>query len=192
MENYLKESHIEKNELISLLNQYGIPIHDWGKGEAKTVDHLVNEINNGETMLVQDVESGKLIREFSFLALLVLYKDRNDTYKLVEEKQVFADGRERVRSLEVSIGEKIKRSENNIEDVVARALSEELGIQEGFVTEKGEVVVEDADSKSYPGLTSHRNKHNAVVEIDSTQYNPGGYKEVQADKTTYFTWKKIA
>jgi hypothetical protein len=191
MENYREEASLVRFELINLLNNYGIPIDSWGKDGAKTVDHLVDEINNKETVLVQNPETGTLTREFSFLAIVVLYIDGNNTYQLIEDRQVFTDGRERRRSSDISVGEKIKYNESNIEQAIARALSEELGIQGGFVAKEGEIVVEEADSKSYPGLKSHRVRYNSVVKISSEQYKPEGYVETQPDKTTYFIWKKI-
>jgi hypothetical protein len=174
-----------------LLTKYHIPTDIWSTGDAKIIDHLVNEINDGETILIEDKESEKLIRQFSFLAVTVLYKDNEATYKLIEEKQVFTDGRTRVRSSDISVGEKIKHNENNIEDSIKRALQEELEIHEGFTVNKSDNVKEDVDSKSYPGLTSQRNRFNVVAHIDSTQYKPEGYQEVQSDKTTYFVWEKF-
>jgi hypothetical protein len=184
-------SKIEKAELLHMLQQHHIPIDSWGTGEAKTVDHLVNEINDGETVLVEDKESGRLIRKFAFLSIVVLCHTDRETYKLIEEKQVFSDGRTRVRVPDWSVGEKIKPGEENIEAITKRALYEELGIQDNFGIHEGEHVEEEVDSKSYPGLVSRRNRFNVMVEIDPAQYRPEGYTEVQSDKTTYFTWRRV-
>jgi hypothetical protein len=192
MTNYQKEQQMIRNELVDLLTQQEIPLESWGMNGAKTVDHLLDELNEGETLLVEDGKTGRLIREFSFLAIVVLHKDKNDTYQLIEEKQIFSDGSQRVRLSEISVGEKIKYGIENVGEAITRALEEELGIKKGFnVLKKDEVLVEEVDSKSYPGLKSHRNRYNVVVEIDSSEYKPEGYMEVQKDKTTYFVWNKV-
>lgn len=183
--------NIEKNELIDLLCRYRIPIDQWGTHSAKTVDHLLREINEGETVLVVDNESGTMIREFSFASIEVRYTEGDSVYRLIEHKQVFTDGRERVRQSDISIGEKMKHGEVDIHDVITRALSEELGIQEGYTATLTESVIEEVDSMSYPGLRSHRHRHAGIVSIDAEQYRPEGYVEVQADKTTYFIWQKV-
>ncbi len=191
MENPIKSIEYDKAKLLDLLNQYAIPLDDWGTGEAKTFDHLFEEIQTGESVLIEDKNSGELVRELSFLAIVVLYRHNEDVFQLTEEKQVFTDGRHRVRQSDISVGEKIKQGENNMEEAVKRALLEELGIGEGFNIGKIEQTKEEVDSKSYPGLKSRRTRFDVSVEIDSTQYNSDGYKEVQLDKTTYFIWKKI-
>lgn len=191
IENHFDTSQAEKIKLSDLLTQYHIPIDTWGKGEAKTIDHLANEIAAGETVLVEDEKSGKLIREFSFLAIIVLCQQAGKTYQLIEEKQVFADGRERVRRSDISVGEKIKQDEREVDEITKRALQEELGIEGDFIVREHKIIKEEVDSKSYPGLTSRRNRFDVIVEISPTQYKTEGYTEIQSDKSTYFAWKEI-
>lgn len=189
----LESREIGKEELIDLLTRYHVPIDEWGKGSAKTIDHLLNELNGGEALLVEDQESGYLVRKFSFLAIEVLCRYGPDTYCLAEDRQVFSsDGRVRRRNLEMSIGEKLKQDESDIESATKRALTEELGIQEGFTIDAGEKIKEEVDSSSYPGLRSHRDRFNVSVMLDPAQYNADGYTEVQPDKVSYFVWKRIS
>lgn len=52
--------------------------------------------------------------------------------------------------------------------------------------------VETLDSPSYPGLRSVYTKHNAEVQVNSSDFRQDGYKEEQSDKTTYFVWEQIS
>lgn len=61
MENSLETPDFEKTKLINLLTQYNIPIENWGIGEAKTIEHLLREIDSGEIILVENTESQELI-----------------------------------------------------------------------------------------------------------------------------------
>lgn len=193
MENSLETPDFEKSKLVNLLTQYNIPIEDWGIGEAKTIEHLLQEINSGETILVEKTESQELIRKFSFLSITILCTYSGTTYRLYEAKQIFTDGRTRERRLDGSIGEKIKLDETDITKSIGRALSEELGIHEDFEIKSDEIKhsTEEAGSQSYPGLKSLRERFDAVVEIKPSQFDPDGYTEVQQDKTTYFAWEKV-
>lgn len=191
MKNHLTSQKIERLELLEILTQYDIPVDVWGKGEAKTIDHLVDEIHNGETVLIGDKETNQIIREFSFLAITITCNIGGTMLQLVEERQVFLDGRERKRSSDIGVGEKLKQGENNIDEAVKRALHEELGIESGFSIGECEHVKEEVDSKSYPGIKSRRNRFSVSVSLDRDQYRPEGYIESQSDKTTYFVWKKI-
>ncbi|HEY4511509.1 MAG TPA: hypothetical protein VJH55_01580 [Candidatus Paceibacterota bacterium] len=162
----------------------------WGTGKAKTIHHLLSEIQEGETVL-EETEKG-LVRKTSFLTIHVLYKDERGTFKLFEEKQVFTDGRTRTRDQSWSVAEKMKATDVNIQAAALRALEEELGIMTG-VKFLGEITTTDElrESPSYPGLTAQFKMFNLTVHIDYHEYRPDGYTEVQEDKSTYFKWKHV-
>ncbi len=182
---------IERSELLRILNEHDIPVETWGIGKAKTIEHLLNEINAGECVLKEDGETGVLARHFAFLAMNVFFQDEGKRYKLVEEKQVFKDGRERIRNLDSSLGEKIKVGEHDINSVIIRGIEEELGIEDSVTIGEVHKIYEEVESMSYPGLVSKRDKYAVDIGIDKHQYKPDGYIEVQEDKTTYFVWKEI-
>jgi hypothetical protein len=185
---------LKKTKLINLLTKYNIPIESWGTGEAKTIEHLLREIDSGETILVENTESQELIRKFSFLSITIFCTNNGTTYRLHEAKQIFTDGRTRERKLDSSMGEKIKPAETDITESIGKALNEELGIHEDFEIRSDEIThsTKEADSRSYPGLKSLRERFDAVVEIKPSQFNPDGYTEVSQDKTTYFAWEKVS
>ena len=68
-------------DLGSYLIRYGIPVNQWGKGYAKTIEHLEKEIESNECSLVD--KNGTLVREIEFVMCEIFYKG----LKLKEEKQ---------------------------------------------------------------------------------------------------------
>jgi len=188
---------MSESELKILLEGKGVSTTEWGKDQAKTLKHLLSEIEAGETVLKSEA-NGKLIRHTAFLSIQVfydLYEDEQDgrkRYKLIEDKQVFTDGRERSRNQVWSVAEKLKRNENDIRGAVRRALKEELGVYgEPLFTSEIEVKEENMISPSYPGLKARFLTYNLLVFLGQQQFKAEGYKEVQEDKTTYFKWVTV-
>jgi hypothetical protein len=122
----------------------------------------------------------------------MFYHDGKNLFKLIEEKQVFNDGRTRIRDKESSISEKMMIGEDPLESLI-RGVEEELGIILGKsqIEELGDIQKTEA-SQSFPGLTTKYNGHNFTCFLNPDQYNPNGYVEVQKDKSTYFIWKEYA
>lgn len=168
----------------------GIDVSAWGKGEAKTLEHLLREVESGETTLVTD-EHGGLLRKVVVGGADVYHVSFDGKkYRLKEEKQVFKDGRERRRSLGHAVSEKMKPDENPYEAMI-RGIREELGI-EGELT-LIEIGVDEPipQTPSYPGLQSQYIRHKFEVLLDESQFRPEGYIEEQQDKSTYFVWELV-
>ena len=47
------EINMDKKHLLALLKISNVSLGDWGTGAAKTVDHLLKEINDGESTLIK-------------------------------------------------------------------------------------------------------------------------------------------
>lgn len=115
------------NELVSKLKEYSIPIDNWGTGNAKTVEHLFDELKN-QDCLIQD-EGGYLVRNIEFVGIRILYKDKsNQTFILVEDRQEFKDGRIRKRNMPSSVSEKMKFGEDSLVAAI-RGIREELSVK---------------------------------------------------------------
>lgn len=183
-----KDEEAQKQITIGLLEKHKIPYKDWGQGKAKTLEHLNKEINDGETILRE--EDGKLYRELFVTAATIRYRENGKTYQLVEEKQVFTDGRTRERKLANSLSEKIKPDEDP-DTAIIRGIEEELGIQGHLNAVPRENNQSVEESPSFPGLLTRYNVNVYDVDISSDQYNPDGFQEEQTDKTTYFVWKEV-
>lgn len=180
---------ITEDDLVSKLKEYSIPIEYWGKGYAKTIGHLLDELKNDECVIID--KDGYLVRYIEFVGIRVYYKDGDDTWVLKEDRQEFKDGRVRRRTMPSSVSEKMKFGEDPMLSAI-RGIKEELDID---VTEnqliKRRELDYDGGSQSYPGLKSKYKGHQYTCYLKSHQFNPDGYVEVQKDKSTFFVWEKI-
>lgn len=178
------------DELLALMQRAQLPIETYGTGSAKTLLHLLKEINDGESLITVD-PSGKLHRQVNAVALNVFHTDKQGlVWKLKETRQVFKSGRVRERQLESSIGEKLKPGEE-MQAAAERALREELGILQieslrflGSTTDTWPAV-------SYPGLSTTYGTHRYDSVIGAESFSADGYVEVQEDKTNYYTWEQV-
>ncbi len=183
---------MQKNQLLDLLNEHGVPLEQWGKGEAKTVEHLLAELRSKEAVLVR--KKGRLVRCTGTAAVNVFHVDAKTgaTLKLCEDRQVFADMRYRQRNLSSSISEKLGERENPFHGAI-RAFQEELHIFDTTLELKfkGFHIKETLSLGSFPGLPAS----NTIWVFDSflpeRLYEPGGYNEHQADKSSFFRWHDV-
>ncbi len=139
-------------EMHGLLVRYGIPTEQYGKGKAKTIEQLFEEVRKRECTLV--TENGRLLR-LTEVACLFVYQGGN---VLAEDKQVFPDGRERRRTLDASVGEKIKAGDSPC-DAVKEITRDELPTLQSYTAAVEELNdrVDRNESPSYPGLpTAYR------------------------------------
>ncbi len=179
---------MNRDALIHKLKSSGIPLEQWGRGKAKTIDHLLEEINSEETKLLPG-QGRSLLRTVQVASITVTYDDGTKVWILHEEKQVFKDGRERHRNMHSSLGEKMTFAEEPI-DAARRALREELQITEEIPLQQGGLLVRGPEeSSSYPGLATLYRFWDYLVQLPAHLFKPEGYTEVQEDKTTYFVWK---
>ena len=172
--------------LITLLSENNVDPSPFGQGEAKTLAHLLKEVEEGETVF--EVEGGVLRRVISLVSIQI-QSPFEET--LVEDRQVFVDGRVRERGL-TALAEKFKPGEDPLK-AARRALQEELGlsaeIAESLAFLEGGTEEKVKTSPSYPGLISVYRVTNLSVELPVVAYDPNGYIERQPDKSTYFLWK---
>jgi hypothetical protein len=177
--------------LSDQLEQAGISTATWGEGQAKTLRHLVQEIEAGETVLGDD-EDGRLVRRVVVGNADVYYRSPDgNLFRLKEDRQVFSDGRERRRNLGAAVSEKMHPNEAPAEGMV-RGLREELGLAGPIALTEDGTTQETLDSPSYPGLRSRYTRHQFTVMLNSGQYQSEGYIETQTDTKTYFIWEKLS
>lgn len=133
IESMKKENNIFEvdttDSLQEILEKNNIDTSFFGKNDAKRVEDLFNEIKNREAELVKEGDS--IFRKINALSISVNYSKNQRKFVLVEDKQVFSDGRERQRSPISSLSEKLKNGEN-IDEEINRALFEELGIKNKY------------------------------------------------------------
>lgn len=169
--------------LEKLLKEFQIPIIHFGTGKAKKISDLLEEINNGDCEFV--ISQKGLCRKVSVVRIKILYKD----FILIEDRQVFKDGRERKRELS-HLGEKIHCDEE-VKTALKRACAEELGIESSLDYISCGVEKETRYSSSYPGLKSEYLLYDFTVTLKDEQFNKEGYVEKDekgTGLTTYFKW----
>ena len=177
------------NDLLVKLNKHHIPIEDWGKGDAKSIRSLFNEIKEEDCILKE--EGDYLIRLIEFVGIRIYYRDGDNTWLLKEDRQVFNDGRIRRREMPSSVSEKMRFGEDPVNAAV-RGILEELGVD----INKKQLIKRrdlhyDGGSMSYPGLKTRYKGHQYSCYFTSDQFDINGYVEKQEEKSTYFTWRKI-
>jgi hypothetical protein len=189
---YIKESNViidnEYLDFLDYLKKFNVPVELYGTGGFKTVNHLFNEIKEGETVLTE--KDGKLIREVNFVGARIIYKKEGSWIHLYEEKQIFKDGRVRRRNLPYSMAEKFKLGEEP-KKVLIRGMKEEidLNITNDQFNYFNKLRFED--NSDYPGITSFHTGYEFLVVLKDNQYVEEGYIERQSDKDVYFKWKSL-
>jgi hypothetical protein len=146
-------------DLKDCLRANAIELSDWGKGNAKNLEQLFEEIINGECWL----HANPLIRVLPIVQVLI-HADGNI---LVETAQELTDQRMRERNLPPS--EKMKPNED-WHSATIRCVEEELSVtpnQINFVTRDCTPIVRQRNSQSYPGLSSQYHIYKVDVLIDS-------------------------
>jgi hypothetical protein len=178
-----------KDELIQQLTKFDIPFNTWGQGNAKTLDHLLKELNTGECTVEENPDYG-LLRKVKIVTMNVYYNDGAQKLKLHEDRQVYKNGRTTHREPETSLMEKLKPDENPFEGA-KRALAEELDITSSLDIKDLGMKVENVQGLSYPGLRHEGTLFQYEVELSELEYNPEGYQEIQEDKTNYYVWRPL-
>ena len=173
---------------MEFLKSRDIPYKEWGTGESKTLAHLLAEITYGEAKL--EDEGDRVLRIVVGVGINVYFRQGQRILKLVEDKQVFLDGRKRHRSLPTSVGEKIKHGESP-DGAAERTMVEELGVIGVGLSNIGVEHREPVPSTSYPGLWTQNTIYNYETYLSPQHFHPEGYIEVQPDKTSYFIWQTI-
>ena len=180
--------------LEKLLVAGGIDISLYSKGEAKSLEKLLHEINDPEEGVgLQCSEDGSLLRVAKLMNIHVLYQHEKDLLRLREVMQIFNDGRIRVRNRQAAIAEKCHVKELWIR-AVERALKEEIGVARLHTNDEVMQLSSDVvkqESQSYPGLMSEYQIDYYLYNMVEEYFRPEGYVEVQKDKKTYFAWEKV-
>lgn len=190
LEARMGEAEITRETLVDFLCEQGVSTATWGTGKAKSLDDLLEEVQEGESQLIVFEEGLRRVTPIDQIE--VRYQALNGSlYRLVEQKQVFNDGRERVRSLPCFLGEKIKAGED-LAFVVVRGIGEELGIEIDVsrVTALGHEY-QETESFSYPGLITRYDKYTFLVNLADGEYRSEGYMEDDGKKYTYFVWQPV-
>jgi hypothetical protein len=184
-----EEFNDDLENLKELLNSYNIPIDLWGTGKSKTINNLLNELENDECSLEE--KNHKITRYIEFVGIKIYYTKDDEIFILKEDRQEFNDGRIRRRDMPSSVSEKMVFGEDPIVASI-RGIREELGVKiEAHQLTKHSDLNYNGGSLSYPGLDTKYKGHKFICNLIDEQFNPNGYVEIQKDKKTFFIWEKL-
>jgi hypothetical protein len=184
---------MNKLEIETKLHAHGARFNSWGKGNSKTLDHLLSEIEKGESQLIE--KEGRLVRKEEGIGMNIFYHANGRILQLFTEEVIFSDGTRESREIPFSLGEK-KQSEETPRQTAKRALLEELGIDYPIVLiekmEFNKIHHGLVPSTTYPGLFTERIIHVTQMEMPQEYFKSEGYAEAQLDKTTIFKWHEVS
>lgn len=194
--------HVSNHEeLRTTLEKFQINYLLWLSGRKNT-GHLLKEIEDGETELVQNPEHG-LVRQTHVATIEVLFRDeQGDEFILTEDRQVWrdkkdAEGNQRIdRRGYTHLSEKVSVQEvlpdgSITPEAINRALQEELAVNEYSQLSNLGVVAEVKDSSSFPGLKTKYILHKYRVVLPPSEFKTE-YVEEGKEKSTYFVWQPVA
>ena len=181
---------ISPEALLEILVKAGLPLNEYGKGAAKTVHDLFNEVREGESVMSVN-DRHEISRHVNVLWLDVFcHLADGRTFVLKEDRQEFKDERMKRRPLDSSLGEKIKPGESP-EVAAERALNEELGVSEYIGMYALETTQDSFVPDTFPGLKSDYTMHKYVAVLPEEVFVPEGYVEYQETKTNYYVWEEV-
>jgi len=162
------------SELIAILNRNRIDYHGW----FKTVEELLQEINDGESSIDNN--------GVNQLAIVNCEIVDSRGYRLLEAEQVYHDGR--VNSRMIKVSGKIQRNEAPVQ-AMHRELAEELGIVllPNELTYTGSSVRENQFRPFYATLPSRCIRHHFFFHMPTSMWKQE-YVEVDSKKTAKFRW----
>ncbi len=136
-------------KLIRILQIFGVPVENWGTGEAKRVRDLYKEINEGESHL--RIDHTGITRVVEIVKMHFRSPQPGEEVILKEVFQILPDGRRKNRNQEP--GGKIKSGETP-DEALKREIWEEVRLEpEDFNHTVLPTRRELRPSKSYPGIT---------------------------------------
>ena len=173
-------------ELEKCLTQYHVDSARWNGAKVET---LFDDLKKGECVL--EAKEGQLHRRVNVVSVRCFHTNQNqERLKLVEEKQVLADGKIRQRGYEF-VSETMKPNETPLEASV-RALAEELQISDPELQFQATPEYNEdktKDSTTYVGIPTHYIVYHFKTEIPTRLFKET-YVENEGGNTTYFKWVK--
>jgi len=136
-----------------MLRSHNIDTAQFGRGEAKTLEHLAAEVQSGTARLMLDATGHKKLVRVVDVVLIRLYEQTMEQEKiLIETGEQYPDGRR--REIPRLPGTK-KNPHETLRESAARLLRELTGFVEGtvdFYFDEKEVYEEETESPTYPGV----------------------------------------
>lgn len=152
-----KEASWTLESLTEMLKSKGVPVEEYGKGEAKSVQAFLDELTRGTSYIMQS-ENGSILRMVDVAAVRL----RDGDNFLVETKQWLPDGRQRERNN--LLGSKCKPFENGMQAAI-RVLQEVSINPEIVDLTVGKIEYFKKEGKSYPGVLAVYRRQEILAEV---------------------------
>jgi hypothetical protein len=174
-----------QSALRDYLLDHHCPVDAW---PANGVDKLLRSLQRGESLL--QVMDGKVTRVTTVIGVDVYACLSGELWRLSEDRQEYVDSsrfRVRRRNSFASITEKQFLWEDD-KTTLKRAFQEELGIETPYDTPFLNHEQLSVPARELPGLDLLFHFHHYQVELHAQDVRREGYKEVKANRVTYFSW----
>lgn len=181
-----------KEEIARQLRDHGVDINQWGKGQAKTMDEFVAEIDLGSAVLMNDASDYKQIRRVVDVVLVRISAPGDPKTYLIETSETFADGRK--RDMVKLPGTKKEPHENSkqVAERVVKTMMDIGGNKVTWVMANKEVWEDEEESPSYPGVRTVYRKE-CIPGVLSSDYQKGkSWEATVTNGKKGFTWKSEA
>lgn len=177
---------MDLRQLKRKLMFHNMPLHLWGQNNGKTVEDFLEEINAGESRLIES--EGRLLRRVECATMDIFHQGAAGRLHLKETHQIVR-GKRRVRKRNWSLYEKKLPGEDPIA-CAYRGLLEELEIEERLELRPSQLHYDESPSLSFPGLWTSYVFHPFDVNLPERWYKPEGYVDTSESpkEETYFTW----
>lgn len=176
------------------LEDHGIDTTQFGKGEAKTIEQLSQEVQNGSAVLMLDAtKHKKLVRVVDVVALRICAAGSSQKY-LIETQEVYSDGRQ--RNLERLPGTK-KYPHENTKQTTERIVKDLIDVgtcKIHFDYSKRELFEQEQTSPSYPGVITVYRMEIVEGRVSASSSPPSGEWSHQdpSGTTKSFKWMEAA
>lgn len=187
-------------ELVGkMLTDHNIDISRFGKGEAKSLQQMANEVASGSARLMLDASEHKKLVRVVDVVLLRIYNQPNKAKVLIETAEQFPDGRK--RAIARLPGTK-KEPHESSKETAERILKDMMNMADckiSFDYDEKEVFEEESESPSYPGVKTVYRKEileGCVIATDKDILGRIGLPAATATwsaedpkkNTKFFTW----
>jgi hypothetical protein len=183
----------EQGSMEALKNQLssaGISTDTWGTGKSKSLKDLKKEIEEGKSTLIIS-GNGEILRKVKVAKIDLFFNGpKGKRFKLIEEKRLYSDGREKSRDTAHSVSKKIRKNQTP-ESAIKGAIQKKLGISGNINLTEIDMEEDTNLSPSYPDLRSVYIFYNFQADLSEDQYNPEGYTERHKENVTIYTWKEL-
>ncbi len=181
-----------EHEISRLLESSNIPWTRWKNEGFRTLDDLLDLINNHQIELI--IENKKLLLIKIHVAIVrVIFRTGSKVVELTEEKQVGTLNETTLYRNYEGIGETVRCGEL-ADEAARRGLKEELNFSDPTKYKLAKFPqsewTEPRESKKWPGITMTYYRRIFSCTIDEELYLPDGYIEERESSKIHFVWKE--